>query len=63
MPIEKVLALLKEHNIKLSNENVYFAFNDGLIEVSYENKTISIDVKFTDKVIHIEGSLDQFLEN
>jgi hypothetical protein len=58
----KIIELIKEHGVKLSEENVCIAFADGFVSVSLEDGKLSINVEFTDRVIFKEStSLEDFL--
>lgn len=56
-----IAGIIKEHGVDLKEENVVLAYEDGYIEVSLEDGELSVNVQLTDKVIKLEGSIDEAL--
>jgi hypothetical protein len=57
--------LLKKYEVDVTEESVVLAFEDGTVSVELdeeETKTIKLDVSFVDRVITVEGSLEDLLE-
>ncbi|RAT01399.1 hypothetical protein A6E27_22980 [Bacillus cereus] len=53
--------IIKEHGVDLKEENVVLAYEDGYIEVSLEDGDLSVNVQLTDKVIKLDGSIEDAL--
>lgn len=58
----KILKLIKEHEINLFEENLLLAFKDGFVRVTLDDGELKIEIEFIDRVEIINQSLDNFLE-